>query len=64
VIVGWSFADRERLPLGWPKSVRFLVVMRLPAGPVCKVAIFDRAVNPDANALARRAADELAHIQM
>ncbi len=37
-----------------------LVVLRLPPGPVCKVAYVDRAANGDANALARQAADEIA----
>ena len=60
-IVGWSFAANENTePNGRPKSARFLVVMRLPPGPVCKVAYVDRAANPDANALARQVADESA----
>jgi hypothetical protein len=61
LIVGWFFADNANLePTGRPKSARLLVVMRLPPGPVCKVAYIDRAANSDANALARKAADELA----
>jgi hypothetical protein len=60
-IVGWSFADNENLEeSGRPKSARLLVVMRLPPGPVCRVAYIDRAANTDANALARKAADEIA----
>ncbi|HWM49124.1 MAG TPA: hypothetical protein VNR11_19660 [Xanthobacteraceae bacterium] len=35
-----------------------LVVTRLPPGPVCHVAYIDVAKNPDAAALARKAADE------
>ena len=35
-----------------------LVVTRLPPGPVCHVAYIDVAKNPDADALARKAADE------
>jgi hypothetical protein len=60
-IVSWSFADRDNTePNGRPKSARFLVVMRLPPGPVCKVAYVERDANPDADALARKAADDLA----
>ncbi len=40
--------------------MRLLVVMRLPPGPVCKVAYIDRAANNSANELARKAADEIA----
>jgi hypothetical protein len=40
--------------------LKLLVVMRLPPGAVCKVAYVDRAANSDANALARKAADEIA----
>jgi hypothetical protein len=61
LIVGWSFANNNDLETsGRPKSVRMLVVLRLPPGPVCKVALIDRAANSDANALARKAADEIA----
>lgn len=60
-IVGWSYADNENPDAsGRPKSLRLLVVMRLPPGAVCKVAYVDRAANSDANALARKAADEIA----
>lgn len=34
--------------------------MRLPPGPVCKVAYIDRTANSNANELARKAADEVA----
>ena len=37
-----------------------LVVTRLPPGPVCHVAYVDVKANPDANELARKAADEVA----
>jgi hypothetical protein len=61
IIVGWSFADNENTDAtGRPKSARLLVVMRLPPGPVCKVAYVDRAANGDANVLARKAADDIA----
>jgi hypothetical protein len=60
-IVGWYFARNEDLDKsGRPKNARLLAVMRLPPGPVCTVAYIDRAANPDANALARKAADEIA----
>jgi hypothetical protein len=61
LIVGWSHADADNLDVtGRPKSARLLVVIRLPPGPVCKVAVIDRAANADANALARKAADDIA----
>ncbi len=61
LIVGWSFADNDDPDnKGRPKSVRLLVVMRLPPGPVCKVAYVDRAANTDADERARKAADEVA----
>jgi len=61
VIVGWSYADNENSDAnGRPKSLRLLVVLRLPPGAVCKVAYVDRAANEDANELARKAADEIA----
>ena len=34
------------------------MVIRLPPGPVCHVAYVDVRANPDANELARKAADE------
>ena len=37
-----------------------LVVTRLPPGPVCHVAYVDVKANPNANELARKAADEFA----
>ena len=37
-----------------------LVVTRLPPGPVCHVAYIDAKANPDANKLARKAADDFA----
>jgi hypothetical protein len=61
VIVGWSYADNDNLDAnGRPKSLRLLVVMRLPPGAVCKVAYVDRAANSTANELARKAADAIA----
>ncbi len=60
LIAGWWFANNDLESSGRPKSVRMLVVLRLPPGPVCKVAHIDRAANSDANELARKAADEIA----
>jgi hypothetical protein len=61
LIAGWSFADSENVSAsGRPNSVRLLVVMRLPPGPVCKVAYIDRAANSNADELARQAADDIA----
>ncbi len=61
LIAGWSFADNETLDAaGRPKSARLLVVMRLPPGPVCKTAYVDRDANGDAQAQARKAADDFA----
>jgi hypothetical protein len=61
LIAGWSFADNDNLDTtGRPESVRMLVMMRLPPGPVCKIAYIDRAANSDAEELARNAADDLA----
>jgi hypothetical protein len=61
LIVGWSYADNENKDAnGRPKSLQLLVVMRLPPGPVCKVAYIDRVANGNANELARKAADEVA----
>jgi hypothetical protein len=37
-----------------------LVVTRLPPGAVCHVAYIDVTTNPQANEIARKAADELA----
>ena len=37
-----------------------LAVTRLPPGPVCHVAYVDVQANPNANELARKAADEIA----
>jgi hypothetical protein len=59
IIVGWSFADSENTDAtGRPLSDRLLLVLRLPPGPVCRIAYVDRAANLDANELARKAADE------
>jgi ABC-type sugar transport system substrate-binding protein len=57
----WFLADSQNpKPDGRPPSFGLMVVTRLPPGPVCHVAYVDVRANPDPNALARRAADELA----
>jgi hypothetical protein len=48
--------DRDGRPIAKP----MLAVTRLPPGPVCHVAYVDVGANPDADALARKAADQLA----
>jgi hypothetical protein len=61
LIAGWSFADNDNVDAaGRPNSARFLVVMRLPPGPVCKVAYIDRVANSDAGEFARQSADATA----
>jgi hypothetical protein len=52
IIQRWRNPDSDAKPL--------LVVSRLPPGAVCPVAYIDAAANPNADELARRAADELA----
>jgi hypothetical protein len=57
IIQRWQLADKgETGKDGHP----MLVVTRLPPGPVCHVAYVDVAANPNADELARKAADELA----
>ncbi len=52
IIQRWRNPESDARPL--------LVVTRLPPGAVCPVAYVDAAANPNADELARRAADELA----
>jgi hypothetical protein len=52
IIQRWRNPDSDTKPL--------LVVSRLPPGAVCPVAYVDAAANPNADELARQAADELA----
>ena len=61
IIQRWHIADnadqdRESRPIAKP----MLAVTRLPPGPVCHVAYIDVKANPNANELARKAADESA----
>ena len=61
IIQRWHIADnsdedKNRRPIAKP----MLAVTRLPPGPVCHVAYVDVQANPNANELARKAADEFA----
>ncbi len=61
IIQRWPYADNENLAeTGRPKDVSVLIVTRLPPGPVCQVARIEVKKGEDANAAARRAADETA----
>jgi hypothetical protein len=59
LIQRWFLSDSENPDAaGRPRPVGLMVVTRLPPGPVCHVAYVDVRANPDANALARQAADQ------
>jgi len=61
IIQRWHIADvTDPDKQGRPNTKAMLVVTRLPPGPVCHVAYVDAVANPNANGLARKAADELA----
>jgi hypothetical protein len=61
IIQRWHIADNsEPDKQGRPSTKAMLAVTRLPPGPVCHVAYVDGQANPNANELARRAADDLA----
>jgi hypothetical protein len=61
IIQRWLIADNsDRDARDRPRDKAMLAVTRLPPGAVCHVAYVDVAANPDANELARKAADELA----
>ncbi|PAY04297.1 hypothetical protein CK489_34200 [Bradyrhizobium sp. UFLA03-84] len=61
IIQRWQIADNsEQDKRGGPVSRAMLAVTRLPPGDVCHVAYVDVAANPDANVLARQAADDFA----
>jgi hypothetical protein len=61
MIQHWHIADNnDPGKNGRPKTKQLLVVTRLPPGAVCHVAYIDVTANPDANEVARKAADELA----
>ena len=61
IIQRWHIADNsDEDKNGRPIAKPMLAVTRLPPGPVCHVAYVDVKANPDANELARKAADETA----
>jgi hypothetical protein len=61
IIQRWHIADsNDEDNKGRPIARPMLAVTRLPPGPVCHVAYVDVQANRDANALARKAADEAA----
>ena len=61
IIQRWFVADGDAPEKnGRPQSKQILIVTRLPPGPVCHVARIDVKGNPNANAAARKAADESA----
>src|SRR3954469_6139129 len=61
IIQRWHIADgRDLDKQGRPNTKAMLVVTRLPPGPVCHVAYVDATANPNANELARKAADDFA----
>lgn len=59
IIQRWHIADSsDPDKQGRPNAKAMLVVTRLPPGPVCHVAYVDAVANPNANELARKAADD------
>lgn len=61
IIQRWHLADgRDIGGDGSPRTKALLIVTRLPPGAVCHVAYIDVAANPNANELARTAADTVA----
>jgi hypothetical protein len=61
IIQRWHIADNaDQDKGGRPIAKPMLAVTRLPPGAVCHVAYVDVQANPNANELARKAADEIA----
>jgi hypothetical protein len=61
IIQRWHLADNSDAGMdGRPVAKPMLAVTRLPPGAVCHVAYVDVKANPNANELARKAADETA----
>jgi hypothetical protein len=61
IIQRWHIADNSDQDRdGRPIAKPMLAATRLPPGPVCHVAYIDVKANPNANELARKAADETA----
>ena len=60
MIQRWHIADIEDEGKdGRPNTNQLLVVTRMPPGKVCHVGYVDVLANPDANELARKAADDI-----
>lgn len=58
LIQRWSIADNDDPDkTGRPQNKQLIVVTRLPPGKVCHVAYIDVKANPNANELARKAAE-------
>jgi hypothetical protein len=61
IIQRWQLADQaDEDKNGRPREKALLIVTRLSPGGVCHVAYVDVAANPDADELARKAADDSA----
>jgi hypothetical protein len=61
IIQRWHIADNgDQDKSGRPIAKPMLAVTRLPPGEVCHIAYVDAQANPNANELARKAADDLA----
>ena len=60
MIQRWRIADIVDQTIGASDAKSLLVVSRLPPGAVCPVAYVDAATNPNADELARQAADQIA----
>jgi hypothetical protein len=61
IIQRWHIADNaDQDKDGRPIAKPMLAVTRLSPGPVCHIAYVDVKANPNANELARKAADEIA----
>jgi hypothetical protein len=59
IIQRWHLADNDDTgPDNRPRTKQMLVVTRLPPGPVCHVAYIDVKANPNANEIARQAAEK------
>jgi hypothetical protein len=59
IIQRWHLADNDDPgPDNRPRTKQMLVVTRLPPGPVCHTAFVDVKANPNANELARQAAEK------
>jgi len=61
IIQRWQIADQsDQDTNGRPRDKALLIVTRLSPGGVCHVAYVDASANPNANELARQAADQSA----